>query len=137
MSKVRDQLADLTRHLFEQHQAEKAPVLEDRSLLIHVLGGGVEQVVIDAPVAPIVVGYSRPLAPGAHPMMRSQFVPGRVEVQQHVRTKAEALEAVERMYGVEPVFKHEHLGTWSDGEDDVPSIEEPPVKKTYKRKLEP
>lgn len=130
MAKVRDQLADLTRHLYEQHQAEKAPVLEDRSLLIHVLGGGVER--IDALTPPPVVTYSRPLAPGAHPMMRAQFIPGHVAVQHQVRTKAEALEAVERMYGDEPAPP-----AWSAGEDDVPSIEEPPVKKTYKRKLEP
>jgi len=125
MAKVRDQLADLTRHLYEQHQAEKAPVLEDRSLLIHVLGGGTERIDVLAP--PPVVTYSRPLAPGAHPMMRAQFIPGRVAVQQQVRTKAEALEAVERMYGDEP----------SPLEDDVPSIDAPAEKKTYKRKLEP
>jgi hypothetical protein len=135
MSKVKEQIAELTRHLFEQHQAAKAPVLEDRSLLVHVLGGGVER--IDVQAVPPVVVRSVPLAPGVHPMMQSRFVPGRVEVQQHVRTKAEALEAVERMYGEEPVFKREQLGTWSDGEDDVPSIDAPAEKKSYKRKLEP
>jgi hypothetical protein len=57
-------------------------------------------------------------------MMGPRFIPGAVEVRETVRTKAEALAAVERAFEDSP-------------EDDVPSIDAPAEKKTYKRKLEP
>ena len=69
---------------------------------------------------------SVPLAPGVHPppMMGPRFIPGAVEVRQTVSSKAEALAAIESAFEDSP-------------EDDVPSIDVPAEKKTYKRKLEP
>lgn len=128
---MQDQIAALTKHLFEQHQAQKAPYEEKTTLLIHTLGNAVVEEIVATPT------YSRPLAPGVHPVMAPRFIPGVVATQSHVRTKAEALAAVERMYGDEPVFKREQLGTWPDGEDDVPSIEESVQRKKFLRKLEP
>jgi hypothetical protein len=119
VSKVQDQIAALTRHLYEQHQASKSPV-EVEEIRVNVLGGGVESITVHKP-------RSVPLAPGVHPppMMGPRFIPGAVAVQQRVSTKAEALEAVERMFEDSPF------------EDDVPSIDVPAEKKNYKRKLEP
>lgn len=132
MSRVQDQIAALTRHLYDQHQAEKNPSVEE--LQIHVLGGGVENITVVKP-------RSVPLAPGVHPpapMMGPRLIGGAVSVQARVSSKAEAIAAVERLYDEETPFKTEHLGTWPESEeDDTPSIDQPAEKKKYSRKLEP
>lgn len=133
MSKVQEQIAELTRHLYEQHQAEKRDAVGEQLHLVRTLEAGV----YDAPPTT----YSRPLAPGAHPpIMGARYVPQPV-VQASVHTREEALAAVERMFPTEiDVFKTEYLGKFpepEDVEDDVPSIEAPAEIRVYKRKLEP
>ena len=121
MSKVQDQIAALTRHLYEQHQASKASPLVQSVVRIDSPDGTTE-----LSVARVHQPRSVPLAPGVHPpVMGPRFVPGVVEVRETVRTKAEAMEAVERAFEESPL------------EDEVPSIDAPAEKKSYKRKLEP
>lgn len=125
MSKVRGQLADLTRHLFEQHQATKTPAEVQSEIEIRAPRGGSVST-ISIPPRP----YSRPLAPGVHPMMGPVFVPGIIAQREVVTTREEAMEAVERAYAVEHHYSPET-------EEDVPSIDAPPEVKKYSRKLEP
>lgn len=139
MSKVRDQINELTRHLFEQHQAQKDPYRTERTtLLVKTLGKTIaDEIVIAQP-------RSVPLAPGVHPPMGPRFIPGAQELRKIAHSKEEAHAAVERMFEVEeapkgPAFKQEYMGTFvrGDEEDDTPSIDAPVEKRTYKRKLEP
>jgi len=127
MSKVQDQIAALTKHLFEQHRAEKTPMrVEETLLLVQALGSSVVDEVSLAPVH-----RSRALAPGMHPppMMGPRFIPGAVEVRHSVHDRGAAMDVINRVFSDEPdPFPLE---------DDVPSIEATPVKKKFSRKLEP
>lgn len=128
MSKVRGQLAELTRHLFEQHQASKSQVDVQSTIALEVAGQPTAEIVVAQP-------YSRPLAPGVHPpTMGPIFVPGAVSVREVVTTQHEAQQAMNRLFKweVQPADPHA-----SEVEEDVPSIDAPPEVKKYSRKLEP
>lgn len=125
MSKAREQLSELTRHLFEQHQASKSRVEVQSEIEIQAPRGGSVST-ISTPPRP----YTRPLAPGVHPMMGPVFVPGIIAHREVVTTRQEAMEAVERAYSGEAQYSPET-------EEDVPSIDAPPDVKKYSRKLEP
>lgn len=128
MSKVRDQLSELTRHLFEQHQASKAPAqVVESSIAVEVAGRPAAEIVVPRP-------YSRPLAPGVHPpMMGPVFIPGTVSLREVVTTQGEAQEAMSRLFKWEVHAADKAPET----EEDVPSIDAPPEVKKYSRKLEP
>lgn len=125
MSKVRAQLSELTRHLYEQHQASKSPAEVQNTIALEVAGQAAAEVVVTQP-------YSRPLAPGVHPpMMGPVFIPGTISIREVVTTQQEAQQAVAR------IFKSELHVAEPATEEDVPSIDEPPEVKKYSRKLEP
>ena len=127
MSKVRAQLSELTRHLYEQHQASKSPAEVQNTIALEVAGQATAEVVVTQP-------YSRPLAPGVHPpMMGPVFIPGTISIREVVTTQQEAQQAMNRIFKSEP-----RAADWKPAtEEDVPSIDEPPEVKKYSRKLEP
>lgn len=127
MSKVHDQLSELTRHLYEQHQASKSPAEVQNTIALEVAGQATAEVVVAQP-------YSRPLAPGVHPpMMGPIFTPGVVSVREVVTTQQEAQQAMNRIFKCEVHAADGKPAT----EEDVPSIDEPPEMRKYSRKLEP
>ena len=134
MSKVQDQIAALSQHLYAQHQAAKEPMHVDRGVLrVNTLGGGVEEIGVEEYTVNRVRG-TVPLAPGVHPVVREmgpRYIPGRVEVEATVNLVSPMALSNEQIATI--------LGI-SRAEAEVPSIgdeEQPPKEKKYSRKLEP
>lgn len=72
MASIQDQIAELSRHLYEQHKAAQSEPVIDKGILRIETNEGVEEFVVSR--------STKPIAPQAIPMMGSRYIPGKVEV---------------------------------------------------------